>query len=221
MKHTSDFLDPLLDRNPITVQVLGVCSALAVTTRVDTAAVMSIAVIGVLLGANLTVSLLRRWVPGEVRIIVQLTIVASLVMMVDQLLMAYAYDISLELSVFVGLIITNCIIMGRAEAFAMHNPPGPSVLDALGNGLGYSLILLSVALVREVVGFGTVAGLTVLPSTTDGGWFRTNGLMALAPAAFLLIGVIIWLLRWLNPSQIEEDPYARALPRPGDSGRIR
>ncbi|MDH3732933.1 MAG: NADH:ubiquinone reductase (Na(+)-transporting) subunit D [Gemmatimonadota bacterium] len=221
-KNPRDVLfDPLFEDNPIALQVLGVCSALAVTTRMSTALVMSLAVIGVLVGSNVTVSMIRERVPSNVRIIVQLTIIASLVIVTDQILTAYAYGISQQLSIFVGLIITNCIIMGRAETFAMHNPPGRSFLDGLGNALGYALVLMFVAFFRELLGSGSIFGVTVLAPTTEGGWYRPNGFMVLAPSAFLLIGCFIWILRWWRPEQIEEDFDARALSEPRDQSHIR
>jgi Na+-transporting NADH:ubiquinone oxidoreductase subunit D len=198
-------LDPLFDNNPIAVQVLGICSALAVTTKMETALVMSVALTAVLTLSNLSVSLLRKGIPPSIRIIVQLSIIASLVIITDQVLKAFLYDISKQLSVFVGLIITNCIVMGRAEAFAMQNGPAPSIMDGLGNAFGYSLILLMVAFFRELFGAGTLFGVTILPKVTDGGWFVPNGIMVLAPGAFFLIGVFIWLLRTWKPEQVEEE----------------
>jgi Na+-transporting NADH:ubiquinone oxidoreductase subunit D len=214
-------VDPLFENNPIALQVLGVCSALAVTTELATAFAMSLAVTGVLIGSNVAVSLLRERIPSDIRIIVQLTIVASLVIVTDQILTAFAYDISRRLSVFVGLIITNCIIMGRAEAFAMQNPPGRSFLDGLGNALGYSVVLLFVAFFRELLGSGSVFGFTLLRPVADGGWYEPNGLMVSAPAAFLLIGCFIWILRWWKPEQIEEEFRVRALSESGDEGDLR
>ena len=198
-------LDPLFDNNPIAVQVLGICSALAVTTKMETALVMSVALTAVLTLSNLSVSLLRNGIPPSIRIIVQLSIIASLVIITDQVLKAFLYDISKQLSVFVGLIITNCIVMGRAEAFAMQNGPAASIMDGLGNAFGYSLILLMVAFFRELFGAGTLFGVTILPKVTDGGWFVPNGIMVLAPGAFFLIGVFIWLLRTWKPEQVEEE----------------
>jgi Na+-transporting NADH:ubiquinone oxidoreductase subunit D len=198
-------LDPVLVNNPIGVQVLGICSALAITTRVDKALVMSAGVILVTMLANLAVSLVRERTPTSIRIIVQLAIIASLVIVFDQVLKATLYELSLELSVFVGLIITNCIVMGRAEGFAMNNPPYLSVLDGLGNGLGYSVVLLLVAFVRELLGAGKVLGFTVLPLATDGGWYVPNGLMLLAPSALFLIGLLIWALREWKPQLQEKD----------------
>ena len=198
-------IDPLFNDNPIALQVLGICSALAVTTKMDTALVMSVAVICVLTLSNLFISLLRNAIPTNIRIIVQLTIIASLVIVTDQILKAYVFDIWKQLSVFVGLIITNCIIMGRAEAYAMQNPPGMSVIDGIGNGLGYAVILMITAFLREFFGSGSVFGKQVLPLVTEGGWYYPNGLMVLAPSAFFIIGGLIWALRVWKPDQIEED----------------
>ena len=213
--------DPLFDNNPIGLQVLGICSALAVTTAMDTAFVMSLAVIGVLIGSNIAVSLIRNHVPSSIRIITQLTIISSLVIIAAQILKAYVYSISLQLSVFVGLIITNCIIMGRAEAFAMQNGPKESFFDGIGNGLGYSVVLLSVAFFRELFGTGRVAGFTILQPVSEGGWYVPNGLMVLAPAAFLLIGCFIWAVRSWKPEQVEEEFHIGALPEPGFEGDLR
>ena len=198
-------LDPLFNNNPIAVQVLGVCSALAVTTKMETALVMSIALTAVLAGSNLTVSLLRNHVPPNVRIIFQLSVIASLVMITDQVLKAYLYDISKQLSVFVGLIITNCIVMGRAEAFAMQNGPVLSLLDGIGNALGYDVVLLATAFFRELLGSGSLFGVQLLQPVTEGGWYYPNGLMVLAPGAFFFIGLLIWLLRTWKPQQVEAD----------------
>ncbi len=204
-KKSDVFLDPLFNNNPIALQVLGICSALAVTTKLETSAVMCLAVMFVLLGSNFSVSLLRNHIPPNIRIIVQLTIIASLVIIADQFLKAYLFDISKQLSVFVGLIITNCIVMGRAEAYAMQNNPVMSAIDAMGNALGYSIILLGTAFVRELLGSGKLFGATVLPLVTEGGWYNPNGLMLLSPGAFFIIGVMIWLLRLWKPEQVEED----------------
>jgi Na+-transporting NADH:ubiquinone oxidoreductase subunit D len=198
-------IDPLFNNNPIALQVLGICSALAVTTRMDTSLVMSIAVICVLTLSNVFISLLRDAIPTNIRIIVQLTVIASLVIVTDQILKAYLPDISKQLSVFVGLIITNCIIMGRAEAYAMANPPGMSLLDGIGNGLGYAVILMGTAFLRELFGSGRLFGKEVLPLVTEGGWYNPNGLMLLSPSAFFIIGLMIWALRVWKPDQIEED----------------
>ena len=198
-------LDPLFNNNPIALQVLGICSALAVTTKMETSFVMSLAVIAVIALSNVAVSVLRNYIPASIRIIVQLTIIASLVIVTDQVLKAFVYDISKQLSVFVGLIITNCIVMGRAEAFAMQNAPMPSFIDGIGNGLGYGLVLMVVGFFRELFGSGKLFGITILPLASEGGWYTPNGLMVLAPSAFFLIGAFIWILRVFKPEQIEED----------------
>ena len=199
------FLDPLFNNNPIALQVLGICSALAVTTKMDTALVMCIALTAVLSLSNLSVSLIRNYIPPSIRIIVQLTIIASLVIITDQFLKAYLFDISKQLSVFVGLIITNCIVMGRAEAFAMQNGPKLSVLDGIGNSLGYSLVLLIVAFFRELFGSGSLFGIVLLKPITSGGWYNPNGLMVLSPGAFFIIGIGIWALRTWKTAQIEDE----------------
>jgi Na+-transporting NADH:ubiquinone oxidoreductase subunit D len=198
-------LAPIITNNPIAVQVLGICSALAVTTRIDKALVMGAGVTLVTAFANLAVSLVRNYTPSSIRIIVQLAIIASLVIMVDQFLKAYLFELSLELSVFVGLIITNCIVMGRAEGYAMQNPPLAAFLDGIGNGLGYALVLLLVAFIRELTGAGKVFGFTVLPVVNDGGWYLPNGLMLLAPSALFIVALLIWLLRTLKPELQEKD----------------
>lgn len=191
MAKTKDILlDPLSDNNPITIQILGICSALAVTVKMETAAVMAIALTVVLTLSNVTMSLLRNVTPGRIRMIVEMAVIASLVIVADQFLRAFLFDISRQLSVFVGLIITNCIVMGRAEAFALQNPPLPSLLDGIGNGLGYSAVLLTVASIREVLGSGSWFGMQVLPESYLG-----NGLALLAPGAFIIIGLIIWAQR--------------------------
>jgi len=197
--HKKALFDPLFNDNPIASQVLGICSALAVTTKLETSVVMSLAVIAVLALSNFSISAIRNFIPPSIRIIVQLTIIASLVIVTDQVLQAFVFDISKQLSVFVGLIITNCIVMGRAEAFAMQNPPVDSFLDGIGNGLGYSLILLVVGFFRELLGAGKLFGYSVMPLVTEGGWYQPNGLMVLAPGAFFLIGIFIWLLRTAKP----------------------
>ena len=197
--------DPLVENNPVVLQVLGICSALAVTTKMDTAVVMSCAVIAVTALSNFAISLIRNQIPNSIRIIVQLTIIASLVIVTDQVLKAYVFEISKQLSVFVGLIITNCIIMGRAEAFAMQNGPGLSILDGIGNGLGYSLILVGTAFFRELFGSGRLYGKVVLPVVTEGGWYHPNGLMLTSAGAFFIIGAFIWILRSWKTNQIEEE----------------
>ena len=196
-------LAPVLDNNPIALQVLGVCSALAVTTKLETAFVMTLAVTFVTAMSNFFVSLIRNHIPNSVRIIVQMAIIASLVIVVDQILKAYLYDISKQLSVFVGLIITNCIVMGRAEAFAMKSAPLPSFIDGIGNGLGYGFVLITVGFFRELLGSGKLFGMEVLPLVSNGGWYQPNGLMLLAPSAFFLIGFLIWAIRILKPEQVE------------------
>ena len=198
-------LDPLLENNPIALQVLGICSALAVTTKMETSVVMCGAVIFVLTFSNLFVSLLRNNIPNSIRIIVQLTIIASLVIIADQFLKAYFFNISKQLSVFVGLIITNCIIMGRAEAFAMQNGPTTSLLDGLGNGFGYSFILIITGFLRELLGSGKLFGHTILPLVTEVGWYTPNGLMVTSAGAFFIIGFFIWVLRAFKKEQIEEE----------------
>ncbi|HBC57936.1 MAG TPA: NADH:ubiquinone reductase (Na(+)-transporting) subunit D [Gammaproteobacteria bacterium] len=209
--------DPLVDNNPIVLQVLGICSALAVTSNLKTALLMSVAVIAVVSFSNLFVSLIRTQIPSSVRIIVQMTIIASLVIVVDQLLKAFAYETSKQLSVFVGLIITNCIVMGRAEAFAMKNPPFASFMDGLGNGLGYSLILILVGIVRELLGAGSLMGVTIFQTVNEGGWYVANGLMLLPPSAFFVIGLLIWALRTWKPAQ-QETPDFKILPSHSEEG---
>ncbi|HBO38928.1 MAG TPA: NADH:ubiquinone reductase (Na(+)-transporting) subunit D [Pasteurellaceae bacterium] len=197
-------LSPVVDNNPIALQILGICSALAVTTKLETAVVMTIAVCFVAAFSNLFISLIRNYIPNSIRIIVQMAIIASLVILVDQILRAYAYDLSKQLSVFVGLIITNCIVMGRAEAFAMKSEPLESFVDGIGNGLGYGAILVTVAFLRELIGSGKLFGMTILQTVQDGGWYQTNGLFLLAPSAFFIIGFIIWGIRTWKPGQVEK-----------------
>lgn len=198
-------LDPVLENNPITFQILGLCSALAVTTNLNTSIVMAIAVSLVTACSSAVVAFIRLQIPGSIRIIVQMTVIASMVIAVDQFLQAYAFSLSQKLSVFVGLIITNCIVMGRAEAFAMKNGPWLSFLDGLGNGLGYSVVLVIIGFVRELLGSGKIFGITVLTTVTDGGWYVPNGLMLISPSAFFLIGMLVWLNRTIRPNQIEKD----------------
>ena len=200
-------VDPLVDNNPITLQVLGICSALAVTSSLQVAFVMTLAVIFVTAFSSMFISMLRNHIPGSIRIIVQMVIIASLVIVVDQVLKAYAFEISKTLSVFVGLIITNCIVMGRAEAFAMKNPPVASFIDGVGNGLGYGLILMLVGFVRELFGSGSLFGFTVFETVNNGGWYVPNGMLLLPPSAFFLIGLIIWAFRSWKPAQVEEREY--------------
>ena len=195
---------PIFANNPIALQVLGICSALAVTTKMDKALVMCIALTFVTAFSNFFISTIRNHIPSSVRIIVQMTIIASLVIVVDQFLKAYAYDVAKELSVFVGLIITNCIVMGRAEAYAMKSSPGMSFLDGIGNGLGYSVVLMVVAFIRELGGSGSVFGVQIMPLISEGGWYQPVGLLLMPPSAFIIIACFIWILRTYRPEQIEK-----------------
>jgi Na+-transporting NADH:ubiquinone oxidoreductase subunit D len=211
MSQTKDVLTtPIFKNNPIALQILGICSALAVTSNLATAFVMSLAVITVTAFSNFFVSLIRNHIPGNIRIIVQMTIIASLVIVVDQILKAFAYEISKQLSVFVGLIITNCIVMGRAEAYAMKNPPIASFLDGVGNGLGYAVVLMFVGFVRELFGAGSLFGIEILPLINNGGWYQGNGLLLLPPSAFFIIGLFIWGLRTFRKEQVEKPEYVMA-----------
>ena len=196
-------VDPIVVANPVTLQVLGICSALAVTTSLATSLVMSGALIVVLTLSNGIISLIRKQVPSSIRLIVQITIIASLVIVVDQLLQAYLFEMSQRLSVFVSLIVTNCIVLGRAEGFAMKNPPGASLLDGIGNGLGYAVILIVIGTIRELLGAGTLLGVTILPLASEGGWFTPLGLMSLPPSAFFLLGGLVWAVRSVLPEQAE------------------
>ncbi|SJM65960.1 MULTISPECIES: NADH:ubiquinone reductase (Na(+)-transporting) subunit D [Psychrobacter] len=198
---------PIFDNNPIALQILGICSALAVTTSVQNALVMCIALTLVTAFSSFFISIIRNRIPSSIRIIVQMTVIASLVIVVDQILKAVAYDVSKSLSVFVGLIITNCIVMGRAEAFAMSNPPVPSFLDGIGNGLGYSAVLLFVAVIRELLGNGSILGFTLLNPVTNGGWYVPNGLLLLPPSAFFIIALFITVIRIWKPEQVEEAEF--------------
>ena len=200
-------LEPVVTNNPIALQILGICSALAVTSSTKVSFVMCIALTVVCAFSNFFVSSIRNYIPSSIRIIVQMIIIASLVIVVDQVLKAVAYDISKQLSVFVGLIITNCIVMGRAEAFAMKNPPIPSFLDGIGNGLGYSVILMIVAFIRELFGAGTLWGYEIFPAATNGGWYVANGMMLMPPSAFFLIGLLIWALRSWKKTQVEKADF--------------
>ncbi len=203
-------IDPIFRNNPIALQILGICSALAVTSSLKVALVMCVALTTVVAFSTFFVSLIRHQIPSSIRIIVQMTIIASLVIVVDQVIKAVAYDISKQLSVFVGLIITNCIVMGRCEAFAMKNPPVASFLDGLGNGIGYSFILVVVATIRELFGSGSLLGIQILDTVSQGGWYVPNGLMLLPPSAFFIIGFIIWTLRSLDREQVEEPEFEMA-----------
>lgn len=204
-KYSKVLFDPLFKNNPIALQILGVCSALAVTTKMETTLVMALAVTLVTGFSSFSVSMIRAHTPSSIRILVEMTIIASLVIVADQFIKAYAYDISKQLSIFVGLIITNCILLGRAEAFALKNPPGISFLDGIGNGIGYSLVLVVVGFFRELLGSGKLLGNTIFLLNTEGGWYVPNGLFLLAPSAFILIGLFIWTLRTWKPEQVEED----------------
>lgn len=201
---------PLVDENPITLQILGICSALAVTSSLSVTLVMCVALTSVLTFSNLFISLIRNYIPSSVRIIVQMTIIASLVIVVDELLKAYDYETSKKLSVFVGLIITNCIVMGRAEAFAMKEQPLPSLMDGIGNGLGYSFILIVVAIIRELFGAGTLMGMEILPLTINGGWYPANNLLLLPPSSFIIIGLMIWIIREFKTDQVEVNEFKLA-----------
>ena len=206
-KYREVLLMPLFSENPIALQILGICSALAVTSTMEVTLVMCLALTSVVALSNFSISLVRNRTPSSIRIIVQMTIIASLVIVVDQLLRAYAYQISKQLSVFVGLIITNCIVLGRAEAFAMQNRPLISLVDGIGNGLGYSIILLAVAFVRELLGSGKLFGISIMPLTTEGGWYFANGYLLLPCSSFIIIGLFIWGLREWQPKQVEEPEY--------------
>ena len=207
---------PVIQNNPIALQILGICSALAVTSSLQVSLVMSVALTAVTALSSFFISCIRQFIPSSIRIIVQMTIIASLVIVVDQVLKAVAYDISKQLSVFVGLIITNCIVMGRAEAFAMKNAPLPSFMDGVGNGLGYSFVLLVVATVRELFGTGKLFGIEILPLVTEGGWYQANGLLLLPPSAFFLIGLRIWAIRAVNTEQVEEPEFRIAHHNPAE-----
>ncbi|MDM7858623.1 NADH:ubiquinone reductase (Na(+)-transporting) subunit D [Thiopseudomonas acetoxidans] len=203
----SVLLDPIFNNNPIGLQILGICSALAVTTNLKTAVVMSIALTLVTGFSGLFISMIRAQIPSSIRMIVQMVIIASLVIVVDQVLKAYAYSLSKQLSVFVGLIITNCIVMGRAEAFAMSNKPVLSFFDGIGNGLGYSAMLIVIGVIRELFGAGKLMGYTIIPVVNDGGWYQPNGMLLLPPSAFFLIGLIIWALRSWKTEQVEAPDF--------------
>ena len=207
-------LDPIFNNNPIGLQILGICSALAVTSNLKTALVMSVALTLVTAFSNLFISMIRSQIPSSIRMIVQMVIIASLVIVVDQILKAYAYSLSKQLSVFVGLIITNCIVMGRAEAFAMANPPILSFFDGIGNGLGYSAMLIVLGIVRELFGAGKLMGYTIIPVVNDGGWYLPNGMLLLPPSAFFLIGLFIWGLRMWKKDQMETADFRIAAHSP-------
>ncbi len=200
-------LDPLIDKNPVTLQILGICSALAITNSLHSAIVMMLSVTVVLAFSNMAISLVRHHLPGSVRIIIQITIIASAVIVVDELLKAYLPETARTLSVFVGLIVTNCIVLGRAEAFATQNPVGLSILDGISNGLGYGLVLIIVATIRELLGAGSLMGVSILPLVKDGGWYIPNEMLLLPPSAFFIIGFLIWAIRSWKPEQVEQPDY--------------
>jgi Na+-transporting NADH:ubiquinone oxidoreductase subunit D len=212
-------LSPLVNENPITLQILGLCSALAVTKTLATALIMALAVTTVITFSNASISSIRQHMPRHVRLIVQITIIASLVIVVDQLLKAFAFELSKELSVFVGLIVTNCIVMGRAEAFAMKNDVRLSIMDGLGNGLGYSWILIFVGSLRELFGTGRLLGIEVLPTVSAGGWYQPAALMLLPPSAFLIIGFLIWGIRTWKTGQVERSEFQAASPERSEATR--
>ena len=218
MRVRETLFSPVIQNNPIALQILGICSALAVTSSLQVSLVMSVALTAVTAFSSFFISCIRSYIPSSIRIIVQMTIIASLVIVVDQILKAVAYDISKQLSVFVGLIITNCIVMGRAEAFAMKNPPVPSFLDGLGNGLGYSFVLIVVGVVRELFGAGSLMGIEILPVVTEGGWYNPNGLLLLPPSAFFLIGFLIWAIRAVQTEQVEEPEFKIAKHTAAEEG---
>jgi Na+-transporting NADH:ubiquinone oxidoreductase subunit D len=197
--------DPVFKNNPIALQILGICSALAVTTKLEAAVVMTIAVVFVCGFSSLFVSIIRNHIPSSIRIIVQMTIIASMVILTEQILKAFVFDIAKSMSVYIGLIITNCIVMGRAEGYAMKNGPWMSFLDGIGNGIGYGIVLIFVAVFRELFGSGKLFGISILPLTTDGGWYPANGMALLSPSAFFLIGIFIWALRTWKTDQVEHD----------------
>ncbi|MEN8263208.1 MAG: NADH:ubiquinone reductase (Na(+)-transporting) subunit D [Nitrospirota bacterium] len=204
-KYKKALTGPLFDNNPVAIQILGICSALAVTTKMETSLVMCSAVIMVTAFSSLFISTMRNQIPGSIRIIVEMAVIASLVIIVDQFLKAYAYQTSKQLSIFVGLIITNCIVLGRAEVVALKQPPGISFLDGIGNGLGYSLMLIFVAFFRELLGSGKLMGMTVLKLQTEGGWYLPNGLFLLAPSGFIIVGLLIWALKTWKKELTEEE----------------
>jgi Na+-transporting NADH:ubiquinone oxidoreductase subunit D len=205
MKTKELLLDPIVKNNPIALQVLGICSALAVTSQLKQAVIMGVAVALVTGLSSMMVSLIRNQIPNSIRIIVQMTVAASAVIIADQVLKAFVYDVSKQMSVYIGLIITNCIVMGRMEGFAMKNSPVASFLDGVGNGLGYAVLLIFVGVIRELFGSGKLFGFSILPLTTEGGWYQSNGLLLLPPSAFFIIGLIIWGLRTWKPEQVEKE----------------
>ncbi|MFP5457814.1 MAG: NADH:ubiquinone reductase (Na(+)-transporting) subunit D [Bacteriovoracia bacterium] len=205
MKTKDLLISPIIKNNPIALQVLGICSALAVTSQIKQALIMGIAVSLVTAVSSMIISMIRNMIPGSIRIIVQMTVIASAVIVADQILKAFVYDIAKPMSVFIGLIITNCIVMGRTEGFAMKNKPIASFVDGIGNGLGYTVILLAVAVIRELFGSGKLFGYSILPLTTEGGWYQSNGLLLLPACSFFIIGSFIWLIRTFRPEQQEKE----------------
>ena len=210
LKH--HLIAPLIGNNPITLQILGICSALAVTTTLSTAITMSVGLTVVLCLSGGVISLMRNHIPASIRLIIQITIVASIVIVIDQFMQAFMFEMSKKLSIFVGLIVTNCLVLGRAEAFAMRNPVLPSVMDGLGNGLGYSLVLLIVGALREFLGTGALMGVPLVTTVADGGWFQPLGLMQLAPSAFFILGLLVWLVRAMRPEQVEQPEFRLRAP---------
>ena len=211
-------LDPLIDKNPVTLQILGICSALAITNALHSAIVMMLSVTVVLAFSNMAISLVRHHLPGSVRIIIQITIIASAVIVVDELLKAYLPETARTLSVFVGLIVTNCIVLGRAEAFATQNSVGMSILDGIGNGLGYGLVLIIIATIRELLGAGSLMGVNILPLVKDGGWYIPNEMLLLPPSAFFIIGFLIWAIRSWKSEQVEQPDYSPVPNQAPDQG---
>lgn len=211
-------LDPLIDKNPVTLQILGICSALAITNALHSAIVMMLSVTVVLAFSNMAISLVRHHLPGSVRIIIQITIIASAVIVVDELLKAYLPETARTLSVFVGLIVTNCIVLGRAEAFATQNSVGMSILDGIGNGLGYGLVLIIIATIRELLGAGSLMGVNILPLVKDGGWYIPNEMLLLPPSAFFIIGFLIWAIRSWKSEQVEQPDYSPVPNQASDQG---
>ena len=218
MSYRQTFIEPLVKENPVTLHVLGICSALAITNSLTSSLIMSVALTTVLVISNMAISLVRQHLPSSVRLIVQITIIASAVTVIDQFLQAYLPDAARTLSVYISLLVTNCIVLGRAEACAMKSGVGVSILDALGNGLGYSLVLIIVATIRELLGNGTLMGYRILPLAHEGGWFQENALFLLAPSAFFIIGFLIWAIRTWKPEQKEKADF-EPLPMPSEENR--
>jgi len=212
------FVDPLLDKNPVTVQILGICSALAVSGRMETALTMAVAVLFVMSVSSVVISLIRHHIPDSIRLIIQIIIIASMVIVIDLILQAWFFTISQRLSIFVSLIVTNCLVFGRTESFAMHNPPLPSLVDAIGNALGYGIVLLVIAAIRELFGSGTLFGKAVFEASADGGWFQPVTFLQNSTSAFFLLGLLIWLVRLVRTRQQEPDEYPIAFSRERPDG---